>query len=119
VYELSEGSGKGSSRLVESIQERVPVLLNDDDETVEVAWSQRLPKGIYRLEIELLGNDGDVIERRETILESDLSELSNGSSINDSTSETEAPQEEGIPGFSAVALISGLFTIVFLLRKHT
>jgi hypothetical protein len=29
VYELSEGSGKGSSRLVESIQERVPVLLND------------------------------------------------------------------------------------------
>ena len=50
-----------------------PVLLTDDDETVEVAWKERLTEGVYRLEIELLGNDGDVIERRETIIESDLS----------------------------------------------
>ena len=66
VYELAGTSGNGSSELVESIRARVPVLLNNDDETVEVAWSQRLSKGVYRLEIELLGNDGDVIERRET-----------------------------------------------------
>jgi hypothetical protein len=119
IYELADGSGKGSSRLVESVRERVPVLLNDDDETVEVAWSQRLPKGVYRLEIELLGNDGDIIERRETILESDLSEVSNGSSINNSTTKTEPSQEEGIPGFSAGTLISGFVTIFLLSRKHT
>jgi len=119
IYELADGSGKGSSRLVESVRERVPVLLNDDDETVEVAWRQRLPKGVYRLEIELLGNDGDIIERRETILESDLSEVSNGSSINNSTTKTEPSQEEGIPGFSAGALISGFVTIYLLSRKHT
>ena len=46
-----------------------------DDETVEVAWKERLTEGVYRLEIELFGNDGDVIERRETIIESDLSPI--------------------------------------------
>lgn len=45
VYELSEASGKEDSGLVESTRAEVPVLLNNDDETVEVALSQRLPKG--------------------------------------------------------------------------
>jgi len=119
VYELNENSEKGNASLVESVQERVPVLLNNDDETVEVAWSQRLPKGVYRLEIELLGNDGDVIERRETVLESDLSQPSNLSSVDNSTSETEASGGNGTPGFSALALISGLAAVSILLRKQS
>jgi len=119
VYELTENSGKGNSSLVESVKERVPVLLNNDDETIEVAWSQRLPKGVYRLEIEFLGNDGDIIERRETIIESDLSQASNVSAVNNSTPGTEASSENGIPGFSAIALISGLAAIFILLRKQS
>ncbi len=58
VYKVKEGSGHNSSVLVESARERVPVLLTDDDETVEVAWKERLTEGVYRLEIELTGNDG-------------------------------------------------------------
>ena len=54
VYELQESSGSGSSLFVESVRERVPVLLTDDDETVEVAWKERLTAGVYRLEIELV-----------------------------------------------------------------
>ncbi|MGA9187393.1 MAG: hypothetical protein WB014_02245, partial [Methanosarcina sp.] len=38
VYELAEASGKGNPGPVESTLARVPVLLNNDDETVEVAW---------------------------------------------------------------------------------
>jgi hypothetical protein len=119
VYELEENSKKGTPRLVESSQARVPVLLNNDDETIEVAWSHRLTKGVYRLEIELLGNDGDVIEQRETILESDLSQASNVSTVNNSTSGTEASSGKRIPGFSAAASISGLAAIFIYLRKQS
>jgi len=116
VYKLNANSEKGNDSLIESAQQKVPVLLNNDDETVEVAWDHRLPEGIYRLEIELLGNDGDVIEHRETVIESDLSQNSNVSSVNNTTSEAEASGKNGIPGFSAAALISGLAAIFILLR---
>ncbi len=121
VYELAEASGKGNPGPVESILGRVPVLLNNDDETVEVAWSQRLPKGVYRLEIELFGNDGDIIERRETIIESDLSQASNMSAINNSNNGAVNQSEKGgkdVPGFSLVAGITGLVALSIFLRKN-
>jgi hypothetical protein len=117
VYKLNTNSEKENASLIESVQQRIPVLLNNDDETVEVAWSQRLPEGIYRLEIELLGNDGDVIEHRETVIESDLSQNSSISLVNNTTSETEASGKNGIPGFSAAALVSGLAAIFILFRN--
>jgi hypothetical protein len=121
VYELAEVSGKGNSEPVESTLARVPVLLNNDDETVEVAWSQRLPKGVYRLEIGLFGNDGDTIERRETIIESDLSQASNMSAINSSNKGAVNQSGKGgkdVPGFSLVAGITGLVSLSIFLRKN-
>ncbi|KKH45083.1 hypothetical protein [Methanosarcina sp. 1.H.A.2.2] len=118
VYELQGTSGSGSSVFVESVRERVPVLLNGDDETVEVAWKERLTKGVYRLEIELFGNNGDVIERRETIIESDLSP-SNASEVSPGTG-NETPGENGgngIPGFSVAAGVAGLAMIFALFKK--
>ena len=117
VYKLKANSEKGNSSLVESVQQRVPVLLNNDDETVEVAWSHRLPEGIYRLEIELLGNDGDVTEHRETVIESDLSQSSSVSLVNNTTSENETSDDNGLPGFSAAALVSGLATVFIFFRN--
>ena len=120
VYELAEASGNENPELVEPTRARVPVLLNNDDETVEVAWNQRLSEGVYRLEIELLGNDGDVIERRETIIESDLSPASNADPANDSGNGTATPDENsenGIPGFPSVAGITGLIVMSVFLRK--
>ncbi|MDD3247428.1 MAG: hypothetical protein PHF18_11365 [Methanosarcina sp.] len=118
VYDLQENSGNSSSVFVESIRERVPVLLNDDDETVEVAWKERLTEGIYRLEIELFGNDGDVIERRETIIESDLSPL-NASEASPGTGNATSGENggTGIPGFSVTAGVAGL-ALVFTLFKR-
>ncbi|HWR24880.1 MAG TPA: hypothetical protein VN278_01490, partial [Methanosarcina sp.] len=119
VYKLGDASANGNFSLVESIREKVPVLLNNDDETVEVAWKQRLSKGVYRLEIELLGNDGDIIERRETIIESDLSQTSNASSANGSnnTNTTGTPENRGIPGFSLAALLTCLAVSSIFLKK--
>jgi len=117
VSELQETSGIGSSVFVESIRERVPVLLNADDETVEVAWKERLTEGVYRLEIELFGNNGDVIERRETIIESDLSPL-NASETSPGTGNATSGENGGnsIPGFSLASGIAG-FAVVFSLFK--
>ena len=106
-----------SSEPFESIREKVPVLLNGDDETVEVSWKQRLPKGVYRLEVELLGNSGEVIDHRETIIESNLSPSSNVSAVNNSTSGTSSGKR--VPGFSVATLISGFATISFLLREQS
>lgn len=118
VYELQETSGSSSSVFVESVRERVPVLLNDDDETVEVAWRERLTEGVYRLEIELLGNDGDIIERRETIIESDLSP-SNASEVSPGTGNETSGENgrEGTPGFSVTAGIAGLALVFALFKK--
>ncbi len=90
--------------------------MNNDDETVEVAWNHRLLEGIYRLEIDLLGNDDEVLEHRETAIESDLSQNYNVSLVNN-TSETESSGKNGIPGFSATALISELAAISILFRN--
>ncbi len=117
VYKMNANSEKENASLIESVQQKVPVLLNNDDETVEVAWSYRLPEGIYRLGIELMGNDGDVIEHRETVIESDFSQNSNVSLANNTTSETKVSGKNGIPGFSAIALISGLAAISILFRN--
>ncbi|MDQ1254964.1 MAG: hypothetical protein QG646_4236 [Euryarchaeota archaeon] len=117
VFNLNDNSAEGSSEPVDSIREKVPVLMNGDDETVEVAWKQRLQTGVYKLEIELLGNSGQVIEHRETIIESNLSPYSNLSAANNSTSETNASSGKSTPGFSTVSLISGLIAISVVLRK--
>ncbi|AKB19899.1 MULTISPECIES: hypothetical protein [unclassified Methanosarcina] len=118
VYELQETSERGSSVFVESIRERVPVLLNDDDETVEVAWKERLTEGVYRLEIELFGNNGDVIERRETIIESDLSP-SNASELSPGTGNETSGENggNGIPGFSVAFGVTGLAMVFTLFKK--
>jgi hypothetical protein len=117
VYVMENDTVDSSSKPLESIQEKVPVLLEGDDETVEVAWKQRLQQGVYRLEIELLGNSGEVIEHRETIIESNLSPYSNTSTVNNSTSGTAASGGQKTPAFSAAALISGLAAVTFILRK--
>ncbi|MCQ1534963.1 hypothetical protein FTO70_04520 [Methanosarcina sp. KYL-1] len=118
VYKVQETSGRGSPMFVESVRERVPVLLTDDDETVEVAWKERLTEGVYRLDIELIGNDGDVIERRETIIESDLSPVDESESGPDTGNESsDEDAGNGINGSSVIAGTAGL-AMVFSFFKN-
>lgn len=116
VYKVQD-TPSSSSVFVESAREKVPVLLTDDDETVEVAWKERLTEGVYRLEIELIGNDGDVIEKRETIIESDLSPLNVSETSPDTGNETTNKSNgNGIRGFSITAGLAG-FIVVFAFFK--
>lgn len=50
-------------------EKKTPVLLKDDDETVEVSWNRTLYPGIYHLKIHLLGDDGELIDFKEIVIE--------------------------------------------------
>jgi hypothetical protein len=52
-----------------TIERSTPVLLTGDDETVEISWNKTLDPGIYQLEVVLLGNDGDIRDMAESIIE--------------------------------------------------
>ncbi|HOO54671.1 MAG TPA: hypothetical protein PLM24_04230 [Methanothrix sp.] len=58
--------------LLTSVEEKTPILLAGDDETVEISWNGTLDPGIYQLTIQLLGNDGDVIDLEESIIEAEI-----------------------------------------------
>ncbi len=50
-------------------EKTTPVLLTEDDETVEIAWNKTLEPGIYQLRTILLGQSGSVIDLEENVIE--------------------------------------------------
>lgn len=90
---------------VEQIQEKTPILMLDDDETIEVIWGQKLTSGIYGLSVIIAGNDGDIVDRWDTLIE-----------VENTTPAVEeaTPAPTQTPGFtlfsSAIALIIILLT---------
>lgn len=51
------------------VERKTPVLLTGDDETVEISWNQTLDPGVYQLSVILLGNDGNIRDVEESIIE--------------------------------------------------
>lgn len=93
---------------IEEILEKSPVLMSEDDETIEVTWSSRLPAGTYELSVKVVGNDGDVLDRWDTIIEAEESRYENVSAT---------PTPKPTPGFS---ISSAAFAImaIYLFRRH-
>jgi hypothetical protein len=96
-------------RLATSVEENTPVLLSGDDETIEVSWNETLDPGLYQLKIYLLGNDGDVIDLSESVIESEM--------IHNASEAVETVEEEkSSPTTTAVgALILIAFAVVVYL----
>ncbi|MGP8319969.1 MAG: hypothetical protein ACT6FD_04145 [Methanosarcinaceae archaeon] len=57
--------------IIEEIFERSPILMSGDDETIEVTWSNRLAAGMYGLSVKVVGNDGDLLDIWDTVIESE------------------------------------------------
>lgn len=100
----------GQREIIESVNQPSPILLTEDDETIEVIWNRRLQRGVYELIIEVIGNDGDVIERKETIIES------KGSAPYTNVEQEPVP-EENTPGFLVTQLILGAIAAIFVYRR--
>jgi hypothetical protein len=55
--------------MLQAVEKKTPVLLTGKDETVEISWNKTLDPGIYHLNIVLLGNNGEVRDIKESIVE--------------------------------------------------
>ncbi|TKY91934.1 MAG: hypothetical protein C5S46_03300 [Candidatus Methanomarinus sp.] len=76
---------------IEEIKEQSPILMSGDDETTEVTWSSRLPTGIYDLSVTVGGNDKDIVDKWDTIIESKEDLYDHGQNESESTEPTETP----------------------------
>lgn len=102
-FTLSQVDGTDSNELI-SVVEKSPVILNGDDETVETIWDERLKTGEYELLIEVIGNDGDILDVEEKIIESDYEPPVNQTSTGNNQ------ETEQSPGFTYVFAI--VFTVI-------
>jgi len=76
---------------VEEIKEQSPILTSGDDETIEVTWSSRLGAGIYDLSVTVTGNDKDILDKWDTIIEGKEDPYDHGQNESESTEPTETP----------------------------
>ncbi len=90
--------------VIEDILEPSPILMSGDDKTVEVIWKNRLPPGIYELSVRVMGDDGSIIDRKDTIIEAKKS--------TDQGNIT-TPVPTRVPGFTIISTVISL--IIFYL----
>lgn len=88
--------------LLTSVEKKTPILLAGDDETVEISWNETLDPGIYQLTIQLLGNNGDVIDLEESIIEAEIPPR---------PQVVKTPTEESGSGMSTVVVIAAVLLI--------
>ena len=91
---------------VEVIQEISPILMLEDDETIEVTWNKRLPAGLYGLSVTLLGNDGDVVDVWDTVIEAEEKRDENESTV---------PTPAETPGFNVYGAAFAIMVMYLLL----
>jgi hypothetical protein len=94
---------------IEEIRERSPILMSEDDETIEVTWKSRLPAGTYELSVKVVGNDGDVVDRWDTVIEAEESRYENVS---------QAPTPKKTPGFNICQAAFAIMAIYLFRRRR-
>ncbi len=94
-------------KTVEEIREESPILMSDDDETIEVEWGERLPAGNYELSIELVGNDDDLVDVLDTIIEAEEKRYYD-------SSEAPTTASEKTSGFGTIPAVLAIIAIGLL-----
>lgn len=91
---------------IAQIEKKTPVLLAGDDETVEISWNRTLDAGIYQLSIVLLGNDGDIRDVAESIIEAkSVPKPVNNTTAGSSAQKSPLPTAAGFIALVAAAII--------------
>jgi len=92
-----------------SVEKKTPVLLVDDDETVEISWNETLDPGIYHLKVLLIGNNDDLLDMRETVIEAE--EIVRPEPV-------EEPQNSS-PMPAGAAVLALLLVVIFKSRRRS
>lgn len=91
--------------IIEEVREKSPILTTADDETIEIIWTRKLAAGIYGLSVEVIGNDGDILDRWDTVIESDFD------SSADATPESTPTETPGFGIIPATFVLVSLFIL--------
>ncbi|MBE0523942.1 MAG: hypothetical protein IBX40_06390 [Methanosarcinales archaeon] len=94
--------------IIEEIKEQSPILMVEDDETIEVSWKERLPPGIYELDVKVIGNDGDILDKWDTLIEAKQSNYA------PKETPTASPPT---PGFNIYLSIFSLVILILLSKR--
>lgn len=108
-FELSQNGAP-----IAQIDKKTPVLLAGDDETVEISWNRTLEPGIYQLSIVLLGNDGDVRDVEESIIEAKPVSRP----VNDTTNTTSGAEAQKSPLPASAGLIALMAAALIWRRRR-
>jgi hypothetical protein len=94
-------------------EKKTPVLLKDDDETVEVSWNRTLDPGIYHLKITLLGEDNELIDFKEIVIEAKKS-------FNLTAVKSEKPQEssQNTILILGIVMLAAAAVAIYVIRKR-
>jgi hypothetical protein len=92
---------------IASVMKKTPILLAGDDETIEISWNGTLAPGVYELKTQLIGNDGDIIDVEESIIEA---------KIPPRPPVVEEPEEN--PGFSTIAAMLSLISLILISKRR-
>ncbi len=103
VFTVSKDGGT-----IEEIREKSPILMSGDDETTEVIWDSRLPAGTYELSVKVIGNNGDVVDILETVIEAEER------GYEASATATTAPET---PGFNVCQVVFAVLAL-YLFRRN-
>ncbi|MBC7085503.1 MAG: hypothetical protein H5T43_03945, partial [Methanomethylovorans sp.] len=96
-------------QLIDEKEVKSPVLLVGDDETIEAIWDQRLEEGRYKLIVEVVGNDGDILDRRERIIETKVKSVNTTNITSDQNINKESPW---ISGLSALIILAVTYRVM-------
>jgi hypothetical protein len=94
--------------IIEEIKEQSPILMAEDDETIEVSWNGRLDPGTYELTVKVIGNDGDILDKWDTLIEAEESIYA---------TEEATPASTESPGFSIFLSICSLVILIMLSKR--
>ena len=95
---------------IEVIKKKSPILMSEDDETIEDIWSKRLEPGIYDLSVMVVGNDGDTLDIWDSIIEAEPNDSEN--------EEAASASEEKTPGFNIFPTFSILMLVYLISRRE-
>ncbi|AEH60840.1 conserved hypothetical protein [Methanosalsum zhilinae DSM 4017] len=96
-------------RTVQAIDQKSPLLLSGDDETIEAIWDEPLEPGKYRLIIEAVGNAEKVIDTKETIIEVEERRVQ--------PTPEEDENDRSIPGFAGIYALIALISAILIRSK--
>jgi len=82
------------------LERNTSIMLTGDDETVEISWNNTLEPGVYQLRTVLIGNNGDVSDVVENIIEA----KSVAKPVNVTEPRQQSPMQEAA-GFAALVVV--------------